>query len=112
MFSEKKEREEQDEVLATGNNIEKNLKGMAERRSDIFGSGTEETMIGRRKGGEENENTRNEPQYDGHSNSMEMASKRAMTGISLEDQIKAIHQSQGLTATVAAAEDPSKIGAR
>lgn len=45
-----KEREEYEDVLATGINIEKNLKRLAEYRSDMFGSGAEETLIGRRKG--------------------------------------------------------------
>ena len=92
-------------MLATGMNIEKNLKRMAEFRSDMFGSGSDETVIGRRKGGEDDE-AKDAVTWDGHSNSMEMTSKRAMTGISLEDQIKAIHQSQGLVV----AEDTSKIG--
>lgn len=47
---EKKEREEQEEVLASGINIQRNLKHLAEYRSDMFGSGAEETLIGRRKG--------------------------------------------------------------
>ena len=96
---EKKEREEQEEVLATGSNIEANLKRMAEYRSDMFGSGAEETIIGRKKGAHEQvekEKTAETAAWDGHNNTAETASKRAINGISLEDQIKAIHQSQGL----------------
>jgi splicing factor 3A subunit 1 len=80
-------------------NIEKNLKRMAEFRTDMFGSGGDETLIGRRKG-DENEEEKLDAQvaatWDGHTSSAEATSKRALTGISLEDQIKAIHQSQGL----------------
>lgn len=47
---EKKDRQEHEDVLATGANIEKNLKRLAEFRSDMFGKGAEETVIGRRKG--------------------------------------------------------------
>jgi splicing factor 3A subunit 1 len=75
---EKKEREEQEEVLASGSNIEANLKRMAEYRSDMFGSGTEETVIGRKKGqNEDNENQiskSDQPQNN--------------TGIPLDDQVK------------------------
>lgn len=47
---EKKEREEHESVLDSGINIEKNLKQLARYRSDMFGSGAEETLIGRKIG--------------------------------------------------------------
>ena len=102
---ERKEREEQEEVFATGVNIEKHLKGMAEYRSDLFGKGAEEVLIGK-KIGEEEKKKEEVIAWDGHTNTVEKTSKRAMSGISLEDQIKSIHQSQGF------AEDDaqSKIG--
>lgn len=101
---ERKEREEQEDVLAGGVSIEANLKRMAEYRSDMFGRGAEETIIGKKKG-EEDRRERDLTTWDGHSNTMEMTSKRAMSGISLEEQIKAIHQSQGLVG-----DESSKIG--
>lgn len=101
---ERKEREEQEDVLAGGVSIEANLKRLAEYRSDMFGRGAEETLIGKKKG-EEEKKEKDLATWDGHSNSMEMTSKRAMTGITVEDQIKAIHQSQGLVG-----DEASKIG--
>lgn len=50
---EKKEREDQEEVLAGGFNIEENLKRLAEYRSDVFGSGADEVLIGKKVGEEE-----------------------------------------------------------
>jgi splicing factor 3A subunit 1 len=91
---EKKEREEQEEVLAPGVSIEKQLKTMAEYRRDIFGRGVDETTIGKKIG--EEERRKEENVWDGHSATMEKTTKRAMNGITVEDQIKAIHQSQGL----------------
>ena len=102
---EKKEREEKEEVLASGFSIEQNLKRLAEYRSDMFGSGAEEVIIGR-KVGEEDKKLDDAVTWDGHSNSMDKTSKRAMTGITLEDQIKAIHASQGLIDD----DSSSKIG--
>lgn len=101
---ESKEKEEQDEVLATGSSIENYLKSFAQYRSDMFGSGADEAVIGKKVGEEEERRREESVAWDGHSNSMEKTTKRAMTGISVEDQIKAIHQSQGLI------EDESKIG--
>jgi splicing factor 3A subunit 1 len=47
---EQKQRDEQEEVLASGSSIEKHLKRMADYRSDIFGSGADEALIGRKVG--------------------------------------------------------------
>ncbi|CAF0974030.1 unnamed protein product [Brachionus calyciflorus] len=101
---ERKEREEQEDPLAGGFSIEANLKRLAEYRSDMFGSGAEETLIGKKKG-EEDKKEKDLATWDGHSNSVEMTSKRALSGITVEDQIKAIHQSQGLIG-----DETSKIG--
>ena len=103
---ERKEREEQEEVFATGVNIEKYLKGMAEYRSDLFGHGAEEVLIGK-KIGEEEKKKEDAVAWDGHTNTVEKTAKKAMTGISLEDQIKSLHQSQGFMEDDANA---SKIG--
>ena len=105
---EKKDREDQEEVLAGGMSIEKNLKRLAEYRSDMFGSGVDETVIGRKFGkGEEEKKVEDATTWD----STEKSSKRTLTGITVEDQIKAIHQSQGLIESDdAAANAASKIG--
>ena len=42
------ERAEQEEVYAAGSSIETSLKHLAERRTDIFGAGTEEAGIGKK----------------------------------------------------------------
>lgn len=42
------ERREQEEVYAPGSAIDDHLKHLAERRTDIFGSGAEETQIGKK----------------------------------------------------------------
>ena len=44
------ERREQEEVYAQGAAIGDQLKHLAERRTDIFGSGAEETQIGKKVG--------------------------------------------------------------
>ena len=38
----------EEEVFAPGSAIDSNLKQLAERRTDIFGIGTEETQIGKK----------------------------------------------------------------
>ena len=43
-----REKKEQENVYDTGVNIEVNLKGIAERRTDIFGVGGEEAEIGKK----------------------------------------------------------------
>lgn len=43
-----REKKEQETVYDTGVNIDHNLRGIAERRTDIFGVGGEETEIGRK----------------------------------------------------------------
>jgi splicing factor 3A subunit 1 len=86
---EKKEKEEQDEVLAGGYSIERNLKHLAEYRSDVFGSGADEVLIGRKLG--EEEKKKDDVSWDGHKNTVDKTATRAMTGITVEDQIKSIH---------------------
>lgn len=86
---EKKEKEEQDEVLAGGYSIERNLKHLAEYRSDVFGSGADEVLIGRKLG--EEEKKKDDVSWDGHKNTVDKSATRAMTGVTVEDQIKSIH---------------------
>lgn len=42
------EKQEQEEVIAAGSDIDISLRQLAERRTDIFGVGTEETQIGKK----------------------------------------------------------------
>ena len=44
------EKNEDENVLAAGSDIDISLKQLAERRTDIFGIGTEETQIGKKVG--------------------------------------------------------------
>ena len=79
-----------------GVHIGDTLKQLAERRSDIFGVGAEETLIGRKLGEEEDQSKVTKEIWDGHTASMERATKLAHSNITFEDQIKAIHRSKGL----------------
>lgn len=92
---EKKEREDQEEVLATGFNIEENLKRLAEYRSDVFGRGDDEALIGKKIGEEEESNTN--VLWESGESTAEKAVKRTAAGVTVEEQIRAIHQSQGIT---------------
>lgn len=44
------EKTDQEEVYAAGSSIESSLKHLAERRTDIFGAGSEEAGIGKKVG--------------------------------------------------------------
>jgi splicing factor 3A subunit 1 len=99
------ERREQEEVYAQGSAIGDQLKHLAERRTDIFGSGAEETQIGK-KIGEEEKKEKTKVIWDGHSASMEKVSQKARENITIEDQIAVIHKVKGLLPD----EDKEKIG--
>jgi splicing factor 3A subunit 1 len=99
------ERREQEEVYAQGSAIGDQLKHLAERRTDIFGSGAEETQIGK-KIGEEEKKEKAKVVWDGHSASMEKVSQKARENITIEDQIAVIHKVKGLLPD----EDKEKIG--
>ncbi|RWS31181.1 splicing factor 3A subunit 1-like protein [Leptotrombidium deliense] len=99
------EKMEQEEVFAPGSAIESSLKQLAERRTDIFGSGDEETAIGKKIGEEE----RKKPEkvtWDGYTASMEAATRAARANITIEEQIQQIHKMKGLLPD----EDKEKIG--
>jgi len=100
------EKKQQEQVFAEGVHIGDTLKQLAERRSDIFGVGAEETFIGRKLGEEEEQSKSTKDIWDGHTASMERATKLAHSNITFEDQIKAIHRSKGLLPS----EDAEKIG--
>ncbi|XP_042894743.1 splicing factor 3A subunit 1 [Parasteatoda tepidariorum] len=85
----------QEEVYAHGTSIESSLKQFAERRTDIFGSGVEETAIGK-KIGEEEKKRPEKVTWDGHTASMEAATRAARANITIEEQIQQIHKIKGL----------------
>lgn len=85
----------QESVYAPGAAIEASLKQLAERRTDIFGVGVEETAIGK-KIGEEESRKDDKATWDGHTSSVEAATRAARANITLEDQIHQIHKVKGL----------------
>lgn len=95
----------QENVFAAGSAIEASLKQLAERRTDIFGVGDEETVIGKKLGEEE---TRKDERvtWDGHTSSVEAATRAARANITLEEQIHQIHKVKGLLPD----EEKEKIG--
>ncbi|XP_061704373.1 splicing factor 3A subunit 1 [Cydia pomonella] len=99
------ERSDRDEALAPGAAIEASLKQLAERRTDIFGVGDEETAIGK-KIGEEEKRRDDRVTWDGHTSSVEAATRAARAHITLEDQIQQIHKVKGLLPD----EEKEKIG--
>ncbi|XP_028026204.1 splicing factor 3A subunit 1 [Bombyx mandarina] len=99
------ERTDRDEALAPGAAIEASLKQLAERRTDIFGVGDEETTIGK-KIGEEEKKRDERVTWDGHTSSVEAATRAARAHITLEDQIQQIHKVKGLLPD----EEKEKIG--
>ncbi|XP_049870646.1 splicing factor 3A subunit 1 isoform X2 [Pectinophora gossypiella] len=99
------ERTDRDEALAPGAAIEASLKQLAERRTDIFGVGDEETAIGK-KIGEEDKRRDDRVTWDGHTSSVEAATRAARAHITLEDQIQQIHKVKGLLPD----EEKEKIG--
>ncbi|XP_014223741.1 splicing factor 3A subunit 1 [Trichogramma pretiosum] len=95
----------QETVFAPGTAIEASLKQLAERRTDIFGVGDEETAIGK-KIGEEDKKKDDKVTWDGHTSSVEAATRAARANITLEDQIHQIHKVKGLIPD----EEKEKIG--
>ncbi|XP_066995225.1 splicing factor 3A subunit 1 [Anabrus simplex] len=95
----------QETVYAPGSAIEASLKQLAERRTDIFGVGDEETAIGK-KIGEEDKRKEEKVTWDGHTSSVEAATRAARANITLEEQIHQIHKVKGLLPD----EEKEKIG--
>lgn len=89
------EKLQQEEVYAAGSSIESSLKQFAERRTDIFGFGDEEAAIGK-KIGEEEKRRPEKVTWDGHTASMEAATRAARANITIEEQIQQIHKIKGL----------------
>ncbi|XP_046661348.1 splicing factor 3A subunit 1 isoform X3 [Homalodisca vitripennis] len=84
----------QESVYVPGSAIGASLKLLAERRTDIFGVGDEETGIGKKIG--EEEKKEDKVTWDGHTSSVEAATRAARANITIEDQIHQIHKVKGL----------------
>ena len=78
-----------------GIDVGNTLKQLAERRTDIFGKGGEETMIGKKIGEEEVPQAAS-VQWDGHSSSMDSVIAQAKKNVTIDEQIEAIQRSKGL----------------
>lgn len=63
----------EESALASGLTVSENLKQLAERRTDIFGTGDQETAIGKKIGEEERKDTR--IIWDGHTSSLESTNR-------------------------------------
>ncbi|CAK8680307.1 splicing factor 3A subunit 1-like [Clavelina lepadiformis] len=87
------EKQQEEEVFAAGSDIEASLKGLAERRTDIFG--VEETGIGK-KVGEEEIPPEEKVAWDGHSSSANLTQKQAKANVSIEEQLQHIQKTQGM----------------
>lgn len=92
------EKKNQEEVYAPGTDIGSSLSRLAERRTDIFGSGLEETAIGKKMGEEEIEPRKEEmkPQWDGFKSSIESVKAAGRGNVSIQEQIQQIHKVKGL----------------
>ncbi|XP_076067549.1 splicing factor 3a subunit 1 [Oratosquilla oratoria] len=98
------EKSNQENVYASGSSISSSLKQLAERRTDIFGAGDLETGIGKKIG--EEEKREEKVTWDGHTASMEAATRAARANISINEQIHQIHKVKGLLPD----EEKEKIG--
>uniref|UniRef100_H2YW43 Splicing factor 3A subunit 1 n=1 Tax=Ciona savignyi TaxID=51511 RepID=H2YW43_CIOSA len=87
------EKQQEEEVFAAGIDIEASLRGLAERRTDIFG--VEETGIGQ-KVGEEDVAAEDKVTWDGHSGSMEKTQRQAHSGVTPEEVEHHVKMSQGM----------------
>lgn len=88
------EKSKEENVFAAGDSIKTSLRMLAERRTDIFGAGDEETGIGKKIG--EEEKREEKVTWDGHTGSMEAATRAARANISINEQIHQIHKVKGL----------------
>ena len=88
----------QESVYAPGSAIENSLRQLAERRTDIFGVGDEETAIGK-KIGEEEKRKDDKVQWEGQqSAASDAAARHARSAVSLQDQIAQIHKNKAMMA--------------
>ncbi|VDN55427.1 unnamed protein product [Dracunculus medinensis] len=108
-YKEQRERElsdrnEEEPVYAPGADISTNIGKFAERRTDIFGHGAEQTIIGKKLGEEEEAPRGPDPKliWDGQQSTIDQTTKLAQQSITLDQQINEIHKQHGYVA------DPSK----
>ncbi|VDN01355.1 unnamed protein product [Thelazia callipaeda] len=108
-YKEQREREisdrnEEEPVYAPGADISTNIGKFAERRTDIFGHGAEQTIIGKKLGEEEETVRGPDPKliWDGQQSTIDQTTKLAQQSITLDQQINEIHKQHGYIA------DPSK----
>ncbi|VEL10655.1 unnamed protein product [Protopolystoma xenopodis] len=97
-----REKRETDQVYASGGLIESSLKQLAERRTDIFGVGVDETAIGRKLGEEPNDSGAGKSEkliWDGHAISSDMIARRARDAVTPADQLKLLEHQRHLEAT-------------
>ncbi|KAF0292982.1 Splicing factor 3A subunit 1 [Amphibalanus amphitrite] len=97
------EKVNQETVFATGGDIGSHLQNLAERRTDIFGAGDEETIIGK-KIGEEEKRADDKSIWDGHSSSVESTRSAARASITLDQQISHMNKARSLM------EETERIG--
>merc|ERR1712136_247416 len=105
-LKKKQVQEKQDEevVFAGGTDIGASLRGLAERRTDIFG--VEEVGLGQKVGEEENPEDGPGVQWDGFSGSSSRTQKAANEKVTVEEQLRHIQKTQGLLVD----ENLEKIG--
>lgn len=89
------EAQEREQIYEPGAHVDQALKDLAKFRTDIFGAGAQEAVIGR-KVGEEDRRPEEKVSWDGHTSTAEKTAKKALASITLEDQLTAIQRSQGL----------------
>eukprot|EP01097_Dermamoeba_algensis_P007019 TRINITY_DN4394_c0_g1_i1.p1 TRINITY_DN4394_c0_g1~~TRINITY_DN4394_c0_g1_i1.p1 ORF type:complete len:693 (-),score=176.67 TRINITY_DN4394_c0_g1_i1:97-2109(-) len=85
-----------EQPLASGDEIAQTLKNLSKRRTDIFGE--KETEIGKTIGPDD-ENKPAKPDkviWDGHTGSISRTTSAVISGMTIEDQIAAIHASKGI----------------
>lgn len=98
------EKVQQEHVYAPGSAISDSLKQLAERRSDIFGSGAEETSIGRKIGDSSSEQNKRII-WDGFAGSSESTVKAAAKTVTHDEQRKHDYEMAKLQGLIA---DPEK----
>jgi splicing factor 3A subunit 1 len=86
------ERQQEEEVFAEGLNVATNIKGLAKKRTDIFGM--HETVIGREIG-EENRPRPAPVQWDGFSATIDKTRQLAQDKVTVEEQLQYIQRVHG-----------------
>eukprot|EP01089_Gocevia_fonbrunei_P000857 TRINITY_DN10838_c0_g1_i1.p1 TRINITY_DN10838_c0_g1~~TRINITY_DN10838_c0_g1_i1.p1 ORF type:complete len:520 (-),score=130.26 TRINITY_DN10838_c0_g1_i1:106-1608(-) len=100
-------KEKRESSLAEGDEIERNLKRMAKRRTDIFGE--KEVEIGRSVGDEELQNSASKPDtliWDGHSGSIPRATNAVLAGVTDPNLVRAAEEEEKQRAAIGAALPP------